>query len=34
MRVSNELVNPICQLLFEFVGWMRVSNLEIMEDSC
>jgi hypothetical protein len=34
MRVSNELLNPKCQLLFEFLGWMRVSNLETIEESC
>jgi hypothetical protein len=34
MEVSNELLNFMYQLLFEFLGWMKVSNLETTEESC
>jgi hypothetical protein len=33
IQISNELLNSMCQLLFQ-LSWMRVLNLNFFEESC
>jgi hypothetical protein len=32
IRVSNELLNFMCELLFQFLSWMNFYNLETIKE--